>query len=64
MWARTRRSFLLTALAMIPTACGAGRPPAGQLPLVTITGATLETLRSDFNAAGDEVRVILLLSPT
>jgi hypothetical protein len=38
--------------------------PAGQPPLIYLTSASLDSLRSDFNHAPDQVRIILLLSPT
>ena len=37
--------------------------PAGQPPLATLA-ASLDTLRAEFNAHADEVRIIVLLSPT
>ncbi len=41
-----------------------GRVPAGQAPLRTITARNVEEVRSEFNAARDDARVLLLLSPT
>ena len=38
--------------------------PAGQPPLATLDTASLDTLRSEFNAHADKVRIIILLSPT
>ena len=38
--------------------------PKGQPALVHLDAASLETLRADFNAAQDSVRLIVLLSPT
>ena len=38
--------------------------PAGQPPLATLDAASLETLRSEFNAHADKVRIVVLLSPT
>jgi hypothetical protein len=38
--------------------------PAGQLPLATLDPASLETLRGEFNAHADKVRIVVLLSPT
>jgi hypothetical protein len=40
------------------------RTPAGQPPLATLDTASLDTLRSEFNAHADKVRIVLLLSPT
>ena len=41
-----------------------GSPPAGQPPLVEITGPALTTLQSEFNDPASSLRIILLLSPT
>ena len=38
--------------------------PAGQLPFATLDTASLDTLRSDFNAHADKVRIVVLLAPT
>ncbi len=38
--------------------------PAGQPPLAELTDANFATLADTFNGAKDDVRVILLLSPT
>jgi hypothetical protein len=38
--------------------------PAGQPPLVSLTSSNFEQLRTAFNAASGEVRIVLLLSPT
>jgi len=38
--------------------------PAGQPPLVSLTSGNFGQLRSAFNAASGEVRIVLLLSPT
>jgi hypothetical protein len=38
--------------------------PKGQPALVHLDAGSLETLRTDFNAAQDSVRLILLLAPT
>ncbi len=43
---------------------GGARVPAGQPPLVWLTPSNFDQLRSAFNAASGEVRVVLLLSPT
>ena len=37
---------------------------AGQPPLAGLNPASLDQLRADFNAAVDETRMIVLLSPT
>jgi hypothetical protein len=41
---------------------GGATVPAGQPALVTLT--TIDELRTAFNAASEEVRIVLLLSPT
>ena len=41
-----------------------GRPPAGQPPLVEITGPALAALQAEYNGSSSNLRVILLLSPT
>jgi hypothetical protein len=38
--------------------------PAPQPPLGFLNSGTLETLRADFNRSANEVRIIILLSPT
>jgi hypothetical protein len=40
-----------------------GTPP-GQPPLTSLTQYNLDHFKKDFNTAGDEVRLVLLLSPT
>ncbi len=41
-----------------------GSPPAGQSPLVEITGPALAALQAEFNRTSSSLRIILLLSPT
>jgi hypothetical protein len=43
---------------------GAARVPTGQPPLVSLTSSNFNQLRTAFNAASGEVRIVLLLSPT
>jgi hypothetical protein len=38
--------------------------PAGQPPLATLDTVSLDTLRGEFNAHADKVRIVILLSPT
>jgi hypothetical protein len=45
-------------------ALGGGHTPAGQPQLVSLTADNFSTLETQFNAASDSVRVILLMSPT
>ena len=40
-----------------------GTPP-GQPPLRSLTQNNLDQFKHDFNGAGDEARLVLLLSPT
>ena len=53
----------LLALAVVWHLYG-GKSPEGQDPLVSLTSNNFGELRSAFNAASGEVRVVLLLSPT
>ncbi|HEV7243139.1 MAG TPA: hypothetical protein VGQ36_28190 [Thermoanaerobaculia bacterium] len=43
---------------------GGHRTAPGQPPLAELNAANLDRLRADFNAAADQPRMILLLSPT
>ena len=43
---------------------GGERVPAGQPPLLSLTSANFDQLRSSFNEATGDVRIVLLLSPT
>jgi hypothetical protein len=53
------------ALTLTIIGCGPGAAPAGQSPLTAFTSQTvLEPIRQPFNAASDQMRVVLLLSPT
>ena len=45
-------------------AWGSGHTPQGQSPLQTLTVQNISEIRDQFNAASDNVRVLLLLSPT
>jgi hypothetical protein len=40
------------------------RPPANQPALATLNAGSMDSLRTQFNAASGDTRVILLLSPT
>jgi hypothetical protein len=40
-----------------------GTPP-GQPPLTSLTQHNFDHFKNDFNGAGDEARLVLLLSPT
>ena len=41
-----------------------GQTPAGQPPLKNLSAQSVGEFKNEFNAAKDEVRVLLLLSPT
>lgn len=43
---------------------GGGRTPAGQAPLQNLRAQNVAEIRNEFNAAKNDVRVLLLLSPT
>ena len=43
---------------------GGHRTAPGQPPLAELTAVSLEQLRADFNAAANQPRMIILLSPT
>jgi len=43
---------------------GGSQTPSGQPPLRSLTAENLNELKKDFNAAKNETRVLLLLSPT
>jgi hypothetical protein len=43
---------------------GGSRSPSGQPPLQVLTAGNLSEIRNEFNGARNDVRVVLLLSPT
>ena len=43
---------------------GGSQVPAGQPPIESLTAQNVVEVKSAFNAAKDDVRVLLLLSPT
>ena len=43
---------------------GGGQTPSGQPPLRNLTAENVVDIKNEFNAAKDEIRVLLLLSPT
>jgi hypothetical protein len=66
---KRRTLLLLVLLAALAGAFawylwGERHVPAGQPPLATLSAASLETLRSEFNSHADKVRIVVLLSPT
>jgi hypothetical protein len=54
-------AILLAALVYF---YGGSRTPPGQPPLRSITAENVNELKNEFNAAKNETRVLLLLSPT
>ena len=52
------------AIATLWYVYGERRVPEGQPPLATLSAATLDTLRADFNRDPGTTRMIVLLSPT
>jgi hypothetical protein len=54
----------LLALAALVYFNGAGQTPAGQPPLARLTVENVSQVPAAFNAARDDVRVLVLLSPT
>ncbi len=65
-----KRSSVVVLIVIIAAAVigqrqfGTHYAPAGQPPLVHLEAGSVETLRADFNAAQDSVRLVVLLSPT
>jgi len=65
-----KRRFIPAALLAIPILValgyfyGGSRTPAGQPPLRSLTAQSAGEVRDLFNAGKDDVRVLLLLSPT
>lgn len=43
---------------------GTHNVPAGQPALAHLDAGSVETLRADFNRAANEIRIVVLLSPT
>jgi hypothetical protein len=60
-----RRLAIAVVVGALTIACGPGRTPAGQAALVALGAERgLDPVSQPFNAAADDDRVILLLSPT
>ena len=53
---------LLAAAVLYPYR--GGQTPAGQPPLKSLSAQSVGEIKNEFNAATDDVRVLLLLSPT
>lgn len=51
-------------LALLFYFYGGSQAPPGQPPLRSLTAQNIAEIRNPFNTAKDEVRVLLLLSPT
>lgn len=66
---RSRKLLLVVAIVVIVLGAlwfqfGGHRTAPGQAPLADLNAQSLARLRADFNAAADQPRMILLLSPT
>jgi hypothetical protein len=61
---RTILVVLVLVVAALVFALSGHRVPAGQPPLHALNAAALSSLQQEFNHHPDDVRVILLLSPT
>lgn len=64
---RKARSVLaLIALlgAALVVSCAGHRTPSPQPPMADLDAQSLDSFRERFNAASDQVRIILLLSPS
>jgi hypothetical protein len=64
-----RRYLILGLLAVLVFGAlayfyGGSQAPSGQRPLRSLTAHNIAELRDEFNLAKDDVRVLLLLSPT
>jgi len=62
-WVICLACLLLATLGGLYFTTG-GHAPAEQPPLVVVDSHALSTLQAEFNRTSDDVRVILLLSPT
>jgi len=56
--------IVVAGAAMLGQQFGTHEAPKGQPALLHLDAGSLESLRSDFNAAQDAVRLVVLLSPT
>jgi hypothetical protein len=57
-------AMAVLAIAGIVYLYGGSQAPAGQPPLLSLTAQNLAAVKNEFNAANNDVRVLLLLSPT
>jgi uncharacterized membrane protein len=64
------RKYVLPAILVVALAGGVGyfyggsHAPAGQLPFLRLTPQNVDEVKNAFNAVQDDVRVIVLFSPT
>jgi hypothetical protein len=54
----------VVVLAAVAYFYGGSQAPSGQPPLDSLTAGNLAEVKNQFNAAQDDVRLLLLLSPT
>ena len=65
-----KRAYIVCAVVVASLAAavlylyGGGQTPAGQPPLQNLSAQSLGEIKNEFNAAKDDVRVLLVLSPT
>jgi len=65
-----KRAYIIGAIpvALLAAAVlylyGGGQTPAGQPPLKNLSGQNVGEIKNEFNVAKEDVRVLLLLSPT
>ena len=65
-----KRAYIVAAIpiallaAVVIYLYGGGQTPAGQPPLKNLSAQRVGEIKNEFNAAKDDVRVLLLLSPT
>jgi hypothetical protein len=65
----SRKQALIAALAIALAGAffyfsGGHQTPSGQPPLQSLTTQNIAEVKNAFNAATDDIRVLLLLSPT
>jgi hypothetical protein len=65
-----KRHYIVGAILVVLLAAaglylyGGGRTPAGQPSLQNLSARCVSEIKNEFNAAKDDFRVLLLLSPT
>jgi hypothetical protein len=64
-----KRQYVVGAILVVLLAAGlyldgGGQTPAGQPPLENLSARGVGEIKNAFNAAKDDVRLLLLLSPT